>query len=132
MKVRISLEVRSKEINLKKIIDIWDATNIDELFILTIIWRVVTFKPSFSIYCISRTIFAVNGPCLQSTSVTKWNVVVKLSLGSNYILLCSWVWWCTMKVTFEPRIKLNHKKYCTTKKDPKHKWIATYALSTKV
>ena len=132
MNGQISLEVRNKEINLKKIIAIWDATNIDELFILTIIWRAVTFKLSFSIHGISRTIFAINGPCLQSTSVTKWNVVVKISLGSNYILLCSWVWWCTMKVTFEPRIKLNHKKYCTTKKDPKHKWIATYALSTKV
>ena len=65
MNVQISLEVRNKEINLKKIIAIWDATNIDELFILTIIWRVVTFKLSFSIYCISRTIFAINGPCLQ-------------------------------------------------------------------
>lgn len=71
MNVQISLEVRNKEINLKKIIAIWDATNIDELFILTIIWRVVTFRLSFSIHGISRTIFAINGPCLQSTSVTK-------------------------------------------------------------
>ena len=46
MNGQISLEVRNKEINLKKIIAIWDATNIDELFILTIIWRVVTFKLS--------------------------------------------------------------------------------------
>ena len=28
--------------------------------------------------------------------------------------------------------KTEPQKYCTTKKDPKHKWIPTYALSTKV
>ena len=42
MNGQISLEVRNKEINLKKIIAIWDATNIDELFILTIICHLQT------------------------------------------------------------------------------------------